>query len=413
MAQKFSWKQDIKKIDWGSTLKYNLMRAVAAGIVWGFVMLITDPAKNALPALFTPIFFPVIYLFLVTVVIGVLSLYARSPFPFAELAAGITMLLWAFVVAVGDPLIYLLHKRKPGFVPVDQPRFFDFHLVVFVLRNQFQPNSGLRTPIAPPNQIAQVSVPPNQPANSSPQSTPPSNASQKPVSVPVASRSFFTSKPFIMLVVIAAVLCGSVALFKSLSENMALSFNFSLDGKGLPSGKVPDVKVDGQPFTSGSKIKLGRHKLAVQLQDAEPLEEHYWILFGAKNLGTLPLESSKGSLSVMVNPSPATVILQREGEVVQKDNAPLNMDKLRVGDYTVIIRRGDYEETRSVKIQREQQTKVQADLNLGSVDLSSDPADAEFELSGNGRHWQGKLPTKTEDVPGGNYSLVVRRKGWV
>jgi hypothetical protein len=78
----------------------------------------------------------------------------------------------------------------------------------------------------------------------------------------------------------------------------------------------------------------------------------------------------------------------------------------------LLIKRGEYEENRAVVIQRQQQTKVQADLNLGSVDLSSDPADAEFELSGNGRHWQGKLPTKTEDVPGGNYSLVVRRKGW-
>jgi hypothetical protein len=78
----------------------------------------------------------------------------------------------------------------------------------------------------------------------------------------------------------------------------------------------------------------------------------------------------------------------------------------------LLIKRGEYEENRAVIIQRQQQTKVQGDLNLGSADLSSDPADAEYELTGNGRHWQGKLPTKTDDLPGGNYSLVVRRKGW-
>jgi hypothetical protein len=409
MSEKFSWKQDIKIVDWGSTIKYNLMRAVAAGVVWGFFMLVTDPTKNALPALFTPILFPVIYLCLVTVVVGVLSLYARSPFPFAELIAALTMLFWAFVVAVGDPLIYLLHKRKPEIVPVRQPRFFDFHLIVFVLRNQFQPKSGSRTPIVPPNQIAEVTAPPNQPTNPPPQPIPPSSGNQVPVSMPVPGGSFFTSKPFIMLVVVAAVLCGSVASFKSVSGNTALSFDFTLDDKGLPSSKAPEVKVDGQSFTSGSKIKLGRHELAVELQNAEPYRRNFWVVYGKKDLGKLQLETSKGSLVVTVNPSPALVVVKRDGETVRQGEAPMDVEKLPVGNYTLVVKRGDYEEAHTVDIRRQQTTNEIIELNLGKVELSSIPADAAYEMSGNGRHWRGKLPARLEDVPTGNYTLVVKR----
>jgi hypothetical protein len=204
--------------------------------------------------------------------------------------------------------------------------------------------------------------------------------------------SLFSSKPFIALVVTAVVLCGGVVLLKSLAEKTALSFDFSLDGKALSAGKVADVRVDGQPFTSGSKIGIGRHEITVQLQDAEPLDQHFWVLYGAKELGTLPLESSKGSLTVAVNPSPAKVVVKRGAEIVRDGTTPLTEERLPVGDYTLVVSRGDYEEVHSARIQRQQQTDARIDLKLGNLDLSSEPPDAEFELSGNGRHWQGKLP---------------------
>lgn len=224
--------------------------------------------------------------------------------------------------------------------------------------------------------------------------------------------SFFTSKPFIILVVAGIVLCGGMMLLKSLSANTALSFTFTLDGKSLPAGQIPEVKVDGQSFASGGKIHFGRHTLAVQLQNAEPFEKHFWILFGANNLGTLPLETSKGSLSVAVTPSPASVIVQRDGETVSQGEATLKVDKLPVGNYSLVIHRGRYEEMHSVTILRQQETVTNIQLNLGIVQLSSSPADAEFDLSGNNRHWQGELPTNIVDVPIGDYSLSVTRKGW-
>lgn len=226
---------------------------------------------------------------------------------------------------------------------------------------------------------------------------------------PPVSGSFFTSKPFIILVVSGILLCGGIMFFQSLSDKTTLSFSFTLDGKSLTPDKVADVKVDGQPFTNGNKVKMGRHALTVQLQDTEPLEEHFWVLFGAKNLGTLPLESSKGSLVVSVTPSPAIVVVQRNGETVSQGAAPLTSEKLPVGNYSLLIKRGEYEENRVVVVQRQQRTEAKVELNLGTVDLSAEPAGAEFDLSGKGRRWQGKLPAHVDDIPAGDYALLLSK----
>lgn len=210
----------------------------------------------------------------------------------------------------------------------------------------------------------------------------------------------------------AAAICTLIALHFWLLSRTTLSFTFSLDGKDLPSGISPVVNVDGKPFVSGDKIGLGCHTINASFPGGEAIEKKAWSFYGNNDLGPLPLEFSKGSLSVTVNPSPANVVVQREGAIVNQGDAPLNIDKLRVGNYTLIIHRGEYEETHSATIQRGLLTKEQIDLNLGGVDLSSVPTNAEFILSAGTRHWQGKLPIRIDDIPGGNYSLAVSRKGW-
>ncbi|MBI3413969.1 MAG: PEGA domain-containing protein [Verrucomicrobia bacterium] len=208
------------------------------------------------------------------------------------------------------------------------------------------------------------------------------------------------------------LLCGGLFVFKLVKDNTTLSFSFVLDGKPLPVGTKPAMQVDGQPFISGLTITPGPHKLTVDLQIAEPFERRVWVFFGNKNLGVLSLESSRGSLVVSVNPSPAGVILRRGTETVGKGDAPLTVDKLLFGDYELEIKRGEYKETRPVKIEGRQRTAAKIDLNLGSVHLSADPPDAEFQLSGNGRQWDGKLPTLINDVPVGDYRFTARRKAW-
>ena len=205
------------------------------------------------------------------------------------------------------------------------------------------------------------------------------------------------------------LLCGGFLAFKLVRDNTTLSFSFLLDGKPLSVGMTPTVKVDGLPFTSGCTIAPGSHELTAELPNAESFALRVRVLYGNKNLGDLTLESSKGSLLVSVNPSPASVIVRRGIETIGNGDAPLTLEKLPFGDYDLEIKHGEYKEAHSVKIQGKQRTEAKIDLNLGGVDLSSAPADAEFEISGNDRHWQGKLPTHVDDVPAGAYTLLLRR----
>ena len=214
------------------------------------------------------------------------------------------------------------------------------------------------------------------------------------------SCNLFTRKPFLILAAAAVLLCGGLLAFKLVKDNTTLSFNFLLDGKPLSVGISPTVKVDGLPFTSGCTLAPGRHELTAELQNAETFALRVWVFYGNKNLGDLPLESSKGFLFISVNPFPASIIVRRGAESIGNGDAPLTLEKLPFGIYELEIKHGEYKETHTVKIQSKQRTEAKIDLNLGGVDLSSTPADAEFELMGNGRSWHGKLPTHIKDVPG-------------
>jgi hypothetical protein len=213
--------------------------------------------------------------------------------------------------------------------------------------------------------------------------------------------------------VTATVMAGLlVGLHFWLQSHTRLGFTFSLDGAPLPVDKIPIINLDGNLFTIGGRISLGHHKLSITLQDAEPLRREFWGFYGKKDLGIMALESSKGSLSVSVSPLPATVFIHREGKWLQQGDAPFQVNKLPVGFYSLVVHKGKYEESFSIEIQREKKTEAQIDLKIGNLDLAAEPADAEFELSGNGKSWKGKLPARIEDVPLGNYRLAVERKGW-
>ncbi|MGH7950920.1 MAG: PEGA domain-containing protein [Limisphaerales bacterium] len=209
-----------------------------------------------------------------------------------------------------------------------------------------------------------------------------------------------------------ATLCGLIALHFWLLSKTALSFEVSLDGHTFPANKGLNVTVDGKPFAAGDRITLGRHLIVAEFIGGEQFSRSIWTFYGKNNLGVLPLEASKGSLSVTVKPLPAKIIVEQDGKEIQQGDAPLKIDKLPVGDYSLLIRRGDYEESSAIKIEREQQTEANIILNIGSAQLSSEPPDAEFELSGNGKDWQGKLPIQIDNVPVGDYRFTVQRKGW-
>ena len=211
------------------------------------------------------------------------------------------------------------------------------------------------------------------------------------------------------ITVLSLVGLVGIALFVA---SPTLTFSFELDGKPLPADRTPVVKVDGQNFVPGTKLRIGQHSISVSLQNAEPFEKTIWVTTGSKNLGALPLVSITGTINVSTYPKDCKVTLKKDGKVVGESVAPAHFTKLLMGGYNLEIEKSGSKEISLIVVDEKTPKDIEVKLKLGQVALLSVPSDSAFTLSGGGRNWDGHLPSVIPDVPVGTYELTVQRKGW-
>jgi hypothetical protein len=132
----FRLTRDFRSVDWNATIRYNLMRACAAGFVLGpliFWMSISSREMTgghpAWPALAFPLILPLMYL-VIFLPFGLLFGALGSVIPFI----GLFTIFVALLVAIGDPIICILYAVAPKFVPVQRPSFFSLKLIYYVLK---------------------------------------------------------------------------------------------------------------------------------------------------------------------------------------------------------------------------------------------------------------------------------------
>lgn len=132
----FSFREDIKKVQWGRTLGLNLLRAAAAGVVWGIIMLFASggsPAPDAPPWFALPFILPIGYLFVLPLFMLTAKIFVAFTGGIGELAVGLATIFFGLGLAVGDPLVFTLHRLKPALVPTEKFNFINFALILFVL----------------------------------------------------------------------------------------------------------------------------------------------------------------------------------------------------------------------------------------------------------------------------------------
>ncbi len=131
----FSFSRDFKKVRWGSTLWLNLLRAFFAGIVWAIVMLISSfnkPSNPQLPTWYTlPLFLPLMYIFGLPLFLMVAKILSKIVGD--KIGENLGKLLFSLGIVAGDPFVFILHKIKPEFVPVEKFNFMNFNPFIFVL----------------------------------------------------------------------------------------------------------------------------------------------------------------------------------------------------------------------------------------------------------------------------------------
>lgn len=130
IVREFSLTRDFRKIRWGATLWYNILRAIAAGLIIGILMFMFPKQQgDQMTALSGPFIWPIAYLFFFLpfgMFLGVVGQFI----PVVNLVG---MFVALMAVTVGDPLVCIIHKFWPKAVPVAAPPLFSFSLINWVL----------------------------------------------------------------------------------------------------------------------------------------------------------------------------------------------------------------------------------------------------------------------------------------
>lgn len=134
---------ELARVRWAATIKLNFLRAFSAGMVWAVAILVAPHGGATIAELCTiPLIASVGY-------VGVLPIFflsAKVMKTFAgdagEFGVRLLTLACGIAIAVGDPLVYLLHQKRPAWVPVDRFRPLNVTMVVYVMGPAEQPLKG-------------------------------------------------------------------------------------------------------------------------------------------------------------------------------------------------------------------------------------------------------------------------------
>ncbi|ETX08311.1 hypothetical protein [Candidatus Entotheonella palauensis] len=133
----FSFSKDSGNVRWGNTLWLNLLRAIAAGIVWAIFALIVNSDSPDAPSWWSlPFLAPIMYFILLPIYYITAKILTAILGDIIEGAINLMTFLCSFAIAIGDPLVFILHKFKPEFVPVDEYKFMNFRFVIMVLNEE-------------------------------------------------------------------------------------------------------------------------------------------------------------------------------------------------------------------------------------------------------------------------------------
>ncbi len=123
----FNFSEDRHLIQWPQTLWHNSLRCFCTGLIWMGVLLTGD--QDPLAALMMPFMTVVFYALLGLPILLLLGVLAKVIRPVIL----IQMLYALFWVGIGDPLVFLLQKVVPRWVPVERPPFLSLHPIIWVL----------------------------------------------------------------------------------------------------------------------------------------------------------------------------------------------------------------------------------------------------------------------------------------
>lgn len=132
----FGW--SFRSIDWGGTFYINMLRSVAAGVVWPCVMYgvsLSDPSKPFDMGMFAlPLAMPFIYVLMILPASLIAQVISRITDGVVASVFGFVILMLAIFILVGDPLIYSIGRAWPPLLRGIKFRIINPYLTLFVIK---------------------------------------------------------------------------------------------------------------------------------------------------------------------------------------------------------------------------------------------------------------------------------------
>jgi formylglycine-generating enzyme required for sulfatase activity len=201
-------------------------------------------------------------------------------------------------------------------------------------------------------------------------------------------------------------------------------FLWSNQSTSPPGGLHLQATVRTDP--PGALVVLGDHtqRSPATFADLEPRKYSLRIMnpgydpvetivdLGGKKSAELPLfrlNRSKGALEVQSDQAGTQFTLRGEdGQIVRDGTMPAKIVDLPTGKYSLVAKRGDWEVSDTVEIQRGETARKSLPFLSATLSVTSEPAGADVLVDGSER---GRTPLRVE-VPARAHELVARLAGW-
>lgn len=183
--------------------------------------------------------------------------------------------------------------------------------------------------------------------------------------------------PLQIWLIISALLLGRDWLNRMEAQTV---LNFTLTGEATSA--TVQATLNGQPFQSGSRVRLGRQQLTIAGPGIQSVATNFFAWPGVNDLGAIELQLTRGDLSIAVHPQPQLVRIQGNKFDQTRSNFPIHVPRLPTGDYQLTAVFGRHREQRTVTVVPNEKQEVVMRAPLGAIAVTSEPAGAEVHLVG-------------------------------
>lgn len=194
-----------------------------------------------------------------------------------------------------------------------------------------------------------------------------------------------------------------LALFAHHQHQLAMErtrLNYSVAMQGRDVGFMADVKLDGQPASSGQRISLGEHTLTISLPKARIFTTNFFGWYGGRNFGQINLQRAAGALIVTATPAAQWITItgpEFSCKLWRSTGTNVTVPEDR---YEIRAKYPHWEQTQNTTVYDQQPATCSFLPRFGALHLTGNREETMYQIVSAGQAISsGDLPVTVTDLP--------------